>query len=434
MPTERLLSDDLLDPISPEEPAGTNLRWLPEWDRVKEARQSEDGLQAGKWAKKDPKSANWSLALKLTTAMLRERSKDLQLAMWLTEASLKLHGFAGLRDGLRIARELVVRFWDAGLYPVIEDGPEDRSGPFEWLNEKVTDSVLAIPITRRSGDGEDYSLADLQDARSVGSEKQCEGADGEVDPQKKREYEKALAAGRISLDMFKSAVRETRRVPFEELHADFEEAAEEFKSLERTIEEKFGDAAPNLATFRNALGEIRQELSTILQDKRREEPDAPTPSQEEGAQASNGNNGSVTLRLPLSHLSAHGFRSSGTDSWLEAESLVRSGQVDAGLAEMRRLAANETTGRSRFERKLLLAEVCLASHRERLAKAILGELAEQIEKHQLDTWESSELISGVWTRLYELHKCKGASESEEASKLFERLCRLDPWQALTCGE
>ena len=32
MPTEPLLSNDLLDPIAAEQPAGTDLRWTPEWD------------------------------------------------------------------------------------------------------------------------------------------------------------------------------------------------------------------------------------------------------------------------------------------------------------------------------------------------------------------------------------------------------------------
>lgn len=429
MPTQQRLTDDLLDPISPAEPAGTNLRWLPEWDRVKEARQSEDGLQTGKWAKRDPKSANWPLALELTTAMLRERSKDLQLAMWLTEANLKLHGFAGLRDGLWLTRELMTRFWDAGLYPVIEDGPEDRAGPFEWLNDKVVDSVLAIPITCRSGDGDNYSLTDLRDARLVGSEKQYEDADGEIDAQKKREYQKALAEGHVSLDMFKSAVRETRRAPFEALHADFENAREEFKHLERAIEEKFGDAAPNLSMFRAALADVGQELASILEEKRREEPD-PSPVTE-GPQAETGasEREMFRLRVPLSNSGG----AAGADAWHEAENLIRAGKVDPGLAEMRRLAASETTGRSRFERKLLLAEVCLASKRERLARAVLEELAEQIDKHQLETWESSELISGVWTRLYELYRRSG-SDSDEATKLYGRLCRLDPWQALACSE
>ena len=61
--------------------------------------------------------------------MLRDRTKDLQIAIWLTEANMKLHGFAGLRDSFRLIRELMLRYWDTGLYPVMEDGPEDRAGP-----------------------------------------------------------------------------------------------------------------------------------------------------------------------------------------------------------------------------------------------------------------------------------------------------------------
>src|SRR4051812_9001655 len=150
MPTERLIADELLQQISAEQPAGENLRWLPEWDRIRDARQADDGLNTGKWARKETRSANWPLALELATAMLQTRSKDLQIAMWWTEASTRIHGFAGLKDGLRVVRELLARFWDAGLYPAIEDGPEDRSGPFEWMDEKLSDTVLSTPITRCS--------------------------------------------------------------------------------------------------------------------------------------------------------------------------------------------------------------------------------------------------------------------------------------------
>jgi type VI secretion system protein ImpA len=127
--------------------------------------------------------------------------------------------------------------------------------------------------------------------------------------------------------------------------------------------------------------------------------------------------------------------SPSANSWYEAEQLLRSGAVEQGLAEMTRLAAQETTGRSRFQRKLLLAEVCLTSKRIRLARSILEELAEQIDKCQLEAWESSELISGVWTRLYRIYKQSGdSSDNDRAAKLYERLARLDPWQALVCSE
>src|SRR6266853_1645398 len=140
MSTASLVSDDLLDPITAEQPTGTDLRWTSEWDRIKEARRADDGLDSGKWTKKDQKTSDWPRVKELVTTALRERSKDLQLALWLTESDIKLRGFQGLRDGLRITRELMVRYWDRGLYPVMEDGPEDRAGPFEWLNSKLVDS------------------------------------------------------------------------------------------------------------------------------------------------------------------------------------------------------------------------------------------------------------------------------------------------------
>lgn len=441
MPTEKLSSDDLLDPISPDQPAGDSLRLLPEWDRIKEARQSDDGLSAGKWAKRESKSADWRLARDLASGMLRTRSKDLQLAMWLTEANLKLDGFIGLRDGLAVVRELMNRFWDAGLYPLMEDGPEDRSGPFEWMDERLADSVLGIPITRCSKHDRNYTLLNLRDARLVGSEAHYKNEDGDVDPQKKREYEKALAEGRISLDMFEQAVRDTPRSACEDLSSEFEEAYAEFNRLEKVIEDKFavGEAresiAPNLGNIRVAFKDLQQEMADLLKKKREQEPLlSPVIRKDSGGDEPGSHQEAVTLRFPLSCLTASNSANANGMSWQEAERSIRSGQVEAGLTEMTRLAAAETTGRSRFERKLVLAEVCLASRRERLARAVLEELAEQIETHHLETWESTELISSVWSRLYELYKRGDSSDSDEASKLYGKLCRLDPWQALRCSD
>jgi type VI secretion system protein ImpA len=435
MPTASLYTDDFLGPVSADLPTGADLRWTAEWDRIKEARRADDDLDPGQWTKKERKSADWRLVEELASVMLCQRSKDLQLALWLTEAGLKLHGFPGLRDGLRVTRELMVRYWDDGLYPPMEDGPEDRAGPFEWLNNKLVDSITAIPITVRADGGQDYSLTDLQDARRTGSEASCKSADGEIDAKKKKAYDAALVQGHISLEMFDRAVATTKRASFEELNSDFEQTYEEFKALEKVIDEKFGETAPNLSAWRNAMNEIRQEIGEILIRKRVDEPDpAPndsTPAQvgEAGASAN-----PLTFRFPLSLSENLGSPGALGGSWHEAEMLIRSAQVDKGLAEMVRLAARETSGRNRFQRKLLLAEVCLASKRERLARSILEELAEQIDKLQLEQWESSELIAGVWTRLYRMYKDPDGADRDRAGKLYERLCRLDPWQALACGE
>src|SRR5262249_10949499 len=214
-------SHDLLDPILPDLPGGTDMRWTPEWDRIREARRADDDLEPGKWTKRERKTADWKLVRDLSTAMLRERTKDLQLALWLTEANIKLQGFPGLRDGLRITRELMVRYWDRGLFPTMEDGPEDRAGPFDWLNNKLGDSISAIPITLREDQGRDFSFNDLLDARRIGSEAGYRNADGEINASKKKAFDQALAGGHVSIDMYAAAVKATKRVRFEQFCEDF---------------------------------------------------------------------------------------------------------------------------------------------------------------------------------------------------------------------
>jgi len=432
MPTA-LVIEDLLDPIPTEPPCGIDLRWTAEWDRIKEARRSDDGLDTGKWAKKERKIANWRLVEEVAASILRTQSKDLQVAMWLTEANLKQYGFAGVADGFRLVRELIDRYWDRGLFPTIEDGPEDRAGPLAWLNDKLVDSIATLPITRRL-DQDNYNLLDLQDARKVGSEAKFKSTDGEIDEPKKREYDTAIANGRISMEMFQRAVKETDLAAFESLQSDFDRVYQEFKALEKAIDAKFGDAAPNLSACRTILGELQNEIEGLVEKKRKDQPAAPAPDQAGVADGSGAHADMVTVRFPLSGFSSGASGSAMAGSWQEAERLVRSGQVDAGLAEMTRLAAAETSGRNRFHRKLLLAEVCIASKREQLARAILEELAEQIDKFQLEIWETSDLVSSVWTRLYNLYKHGSQPDADRARKLYDRLCRLDPWQALACGE
>jgi type VI secretion system protein ImpA len=433
MPTDALISDDILGPISADRPAGTDLRWTPEWDRIKEARRADDDLDAGKWVKRERKTADWRAVREMTIAALTERTKDLQLALWLTEANLRLYGFPGLADGFRITRELMVRYWDHGLFPTMEDGPEDRAGPFEWLNNKLVDVIGAAPITVRSDGGTDYSFNDLMEARRVGSEGSWRKADGEADDGKKKAYDADIAAGRLSLDRFEEAVKATPRGAYEKFHFVFEEALGNFAELEKAVDEKFGDAAPQLSGCRSGLREIRVEVERILDRRRALEPPAaavPVASAGDESQAAN----PVTVRFPLALPEASAVPSAG-GSWEDAQILIRSGQIDKGLARMVQLAARETTGRSRFQRKLLLAEACLASQRLRLGRSILEELAEQIDKLQLEVWESSETISTVWSHLFKLYKQGGdSSDMEKAQKLYERLCRLDPWQALEFGE
>ena len=66
-----------------------------------------------------------------------------------------------------------------------------------------------------------------------------------------------------------------------------------------------------------------------------------------------------------------------------------------------------------------------------VARPILEELLAAIDEHKLENWESSETIAYPMTMLLE---CLGDVEGGEAvrKKIYDRICRLDPVQALNC--
>jgi type VI secretion system protein ImpA len=431
MPTPPVISDDLLAPISAEKPSGEDLQVTKEWVDLKNARPNPLGVDAKGtiWEPVQSDNSSWLRLSELASAALGRRSKDLRIAIWLTEADIRLHQFAGLRDGLRLIRELVIRYWDSGLYPLITDGDVDsRCGPLGWLNEKMAEVVRQIPITGRGDGGENYSFSYYQETRR---------------PQ-----------GQLSAEQFNAAVHSTPRARYETMLEDFQQACEELKELERVMEEKVcnsfigqngqnyktpeeaqraaADIVPPIVESKAVLEEIKVVLDSILRKKRQEEPDR-TGATAAGGEGSESGPGQVAA-FSFVPVTAGEIASNG--SWQNAENLVRAGHIDKGLAEMTRLAAVEPNGRARFHRKLLLAEICLSTRREKLAKAILEELAEQIDKFQLEAWESPALIGAVWSRLYRCYKNEqaGTADAERAAKLFERLCRLDPWQALACSE
>ncbi len=401
MPTPTLAIEDVLAPISPEHPSGEDLRATEDWVKIRTARPNTDDIGGHDlWTPLEASKASWEQLRELSLAALEKKSKDLRIAIWFTEANLRLHAFAGLRDSLLLIRELVTRFWDTGLYPEIEDGDlEMRAGPLEWLNGKLDDALREISLTRRNEPGEDYSFAYYQESRR---------------PQ-----------GRISISDFEAAVRGTKLEAIEETYRDLLEAADELKQLDAACSQRFGTFAPSFSDSRATLDAIRVLLERILRDKR---PAAPP----DGRESSTTPDGAPSFgAIP----GFEGGSANGT-SWAEAERLARSGKTDEALREMTRLAAAEGSGRARFQRKLMLAEICLSSRRDGLAKVILEELAEMIEKHQLEMWETTEVIGGVWTRLYGCYKNEkaGTADGEKAASLFLKLCRLDPWQALRCSD
>jgi type VI secretion system protein ImpA len=148
------LRDDLLSPIPGANPSGVYLRRdtkLLIYDQIKEARRQDDELAQGDW-QHERKLANFPQAANLAQESLATKSKDLQLAAWVTEALLNTESFAGLLQGLNLCTELIKNFWDT-IYPPIEDGDlELRAGPLEFIGSALEIPLKTRPLTKAGYD------------------------------------------------------------------------------------------------------------------------------------------------------------------------------------------------------------------------------------------------------------------------------------------
>lgn len=263
------LSDELLEPISGDEPSGPFLRYETSdttYAEIKEARTEEEDLPRGDW-ERERKTADWRRVEELATEALAERSKDLQLAAWLTEALVHREGFGGLRDGLRLLRELLERFWDS-VHPRIEDGDvEFRASALTWVGERLGDAVRSVPL---NADG--HSFVDYRVSREIGYEE-----DAEEDPEKREARERAVEEGRPTGEEFDAAFEATPKAWYRDLESDLEAALQALDELEDLSDKRFDDAAPSYRRLREDLGEVQRVAGRLLERKLEMDPDPVEP-------------------------------------------------------------------------------------------------------------------------------------------------------------
>jgi type VI secretion system protein ImpA len=263
-------SEKLLTPISAERPAGEFLRYEGTYDRIREARREDDPTLTQGIYKKDLKKADWKLVESICVDTLASRSKDLQIAAWLMEAWLRLYGFAGGRAGLQLLAELLESYWEH-VHPQLSEGnPEDRTGTFVWVNEKLSVLLRLIPITDpQANDLQPYSFADWESASRLDQLAQRDS----------QALSEAEAAGHVTLTRFQASAMLTPTSFYVELFDELTDAAHACEVLDEVLEEKFGPHSPGLQRFKDTLSAIRHLISNMLH-VRPEEPLAEAPDEQ----------------------------------------------------------------------------------------------------------------------------------------------------------
>ncbi len=258
------LRDDLLNPIPGDNPSGVYVRHdskLLLYDKIKDARRQDDELAQGDW-QTERKMADFPLAKKLAEEAIATKTKDLQLAAWLTEAQLHIEGFAGLQQGLNLCAGLISNFWDT-VYPPVEDGDlELRSGPLDFLGSGLDLALKSRPLTKAGYDWYKY-----KESRSVGYD------DSSRSDKERKDREQKIADGKLSAEVFDKAFVETPKAFYGQAEKDLDGCLASLKTLDEVCDEKFGSDGPALGRLKTSIEEVRHSVHALLEKKRETEPD-----------------------------------------------------------------------------------------------------------------------------------------------------------------
>lgn len=117
-------------PVSSENPFGTDARYSPEYEQLERELGKGSAVHA-------TGAIDWALIRGGCEALLREQSKDLRVATWLTFALYRQGGLAGLHAGLGLLLELCGPSWD-GLFP---GKPRTRAATIVWLLPRLEQAL-----------------------------------------------------------------------------------------------------------------------------------------------------------------------------------------------------------------------------------------------------------------------------------------------------
>jgi len=439
--------DALLAPVPGDNPAGEDQRYSNVYDEIREARK-EIITYDPEGHPTVEKKAEWNKVVALSLDALTQKTKDLQIAVWLTEALLMVENFEGFNAGLKIINGLLATYWE-NLYPAMEDDDlEFRAAPLEFMNEKFIAAIKGKPVTDAKA-GEVISYQQWQESRTVGYDADIVDKYGDIDNSKKQKRDELIAEGKMTADQVDAIVAKSSLAFYESLAKYLVTSKEETGRLDKFVDEKFGRQAPRLSDLDNVLDDYTRVVFKLLETKggiapgkvdvpvEEATPEAEEPAVEEAAEPS-------CVKTPASPATPSPMkatifmepRSDEDTLWQTALAAMKKSGVKGGLDLLLAASNSSSSSRDRYRYRLLMAKLCLKAERPQLARPIIEELYALMEELHLDRWESPIWISEVIDAYYSCLMTGEPSDDDMtlAKALFHKLCTLDVTKAIPYGQ
>lgn len=279
----------LLAPLNTgKEGAGVDLRAdyssTSPYQRLRDARsaaRAEERARDAEGGVEMVEAAGWGDVLSVGQTALANQSKDMEVAAWMTEALVRIHGLPGLTAGAMLMTGLCDKFWDAGFPQPDEDGLEVRSSPIGGLAGGSSDGTVMQPLRRlplfHRADRSNISLY-LWD--------QVEQTATLDDARRKARY----AAGMPELKALDSEAR-LDKAYLTGMGRQTAAAIKAWRELDQALEARFGAEAPSLRNVTALLDRMLEVIARLGGVEAAAVEEAAAEAEPGSAVAGNGSNG-----------------------------------------------------------------------------------------------------------------------------------------------
>ncbi len=240
--------ESLLRPISEETPCGENLRWDRRFLELERLAEGKEETQFS--AAEEP---DWREVRDVANELFA-RGKHLRVAVILTLAAVRLEGYPGLRDGLKLIHGLLEQHWD-GIFPQLD--VEDNNDPTERVNSL---SPLSTPPATY---GDKLRLVDRVQQATLCQSRQL-GSFSLRDIALAAGTQEAVGDEPVqTLSVIDAAFVETDAEVLEQIAKAAEEGLDAIKAIEAIFNDKCGfgigpDTAPLQTVLKDAALQIRR--------------------------------------------------------------------------------------------------------------------------------------------------------------------------------
>ncbi len=216
------------------------------YQRLRDARSQARAEERARDAEGDsegPEPPSWRDVLSVGVQAISSQSKDVEIAAWMTEALVRVHGLAGAAAGARLIAGLCDRYWETLLPLPDEDGLENRASPIGGLAGSGADGTIMQPLRR-------LPLFHRADGTGVGVYhwEQVEQTEGLEESRRRARQE----AGVPELKTLEAEARLDR--PF--LTSVWEQATaarDAWSELEKVLDARFGSDSPSIRKVTSLL-------------------------------------------------------------------------------------------------------------------------------------------------------------------------------------